>query len=272
VSNPLDLTGQFIADSYLRLLQVESNNVYDGEGNYLYTIGGTGGGTVGPQGPTGAAGANGVTGSQGPTGASGPTGATGNNGATGDTGPTGTTGEQGATGAAGSTGATGNNGATGDTGPTGTTGEQGATGAAGSTGPTGANGVTGPTGNSGANGVTGPTGNNGSNGVTGPTGSNGATGAAGTYTFASASTTYTATETSGMQIIKCNTTAGAFLVHLPTAVGNTATYVIKKTTGTPTVTIDCYLSETVDEGATAVINKVYESVTLVSDNANWWII
>jgi len=470
VSNPLDLTGQFIADSYLRLLQVESNNVYDGEGNYLYTIGGTGGGTVGPQGPTGAAGANGVTGSQGPTGAAGatgnngptgasgptgatgeqgptgaagangvtgsqgPTGASGPTGATGEQGPTGAagangvTGSQGPTGAAGAAGATGNNGATGDTGPTGATGEQGPTGAAGATGATGANGVsvsyyrynartnsqtpppaakqiiwdnatqissttlyvshltldnididvflalitsgdnliiqdqnnsnnyqswtvngtptiipndyvsipvtysgggysfsnghdiilvpisigiqgpigptgsqgatgstgptgnsgangvtgptgnsgangvTGPTGNSGANGVTGPTGNNGSNGVTGPTGSNGATGAAGTYTFASASTTYTATETSGMQIIKCNTTAGAFLVHLPTAVGNTATYVIKKTAGTPTVTIDCYLSETVDEGATAVINKVYESVTLVSDNANWWII
>ena len=137
---------------------------------------------------------------------------------------------------------------------------------------TGDIGVTGPTGNNGANGVTGPTGNNGTNGVTGPTGSQGATGAAGTYTFASASTTYTATETSGMLIIKCNTTAGAFTVHLPTAVGNTATYVIKKATGTPPVTIDCYLSETVDEGATAVINKVYESVTLVSDNANWWII
>ena len=137
---------------------------------------------------------------------------------------------------------------------------------------TGDIGVTGPTGNNGANGVTGPTGNNGANGVTGPTGNNGATGAAGTYTFTSASTTYTASETSGMLIIKCNTTAGAFTVHLPTAVGNTATYVIKKTTGTPPVTIDCYLSETVDEGATAVINKVYESVTLVSDNANWWII
>jgi hypothetical protein len=138
VSNPLDLTGQFIADSYLRLLQVESNNVYDGEGNYLYTIGGTGGGTVGPQGPTGAAGANGVTGSQGPTGASGPTGATGEQGPTGAAGANGVTGSQGPTGAAGSTG---NNGATGAAGANGVTGSQGPTGAAGSTGATGANGV-----------------------------------------------------------------------------------------------------------------------------------
>lgn len=66
--NPLNLTGQFIADTYGRLLQVQDNDVYDGEGNYLYTIGGTGGGTVGPPGPTGATGPQGIPGVTGPTG------------------------------------------------------------------------------------------------------------------------------------------------------------------------------------------------------------
>ena len=68
MSNPLNLTGQFIADTYGRLLQIQDNNVYDGEGNYLYTIGGTGGGTVGPPGPTGATGPQGIPGVTGPTG------------------------------------------------------------------------------------------------------------------------------------------------------------------------------------------------------------
>jgi hypothetical protein len=72
VSNPLNLTGQFIADTYGRLLQIQDNNVYDGEGNYLYTIGGTGGGTVGPPGPTGATGPQGIPGVTGPTGPTGP--------------------------------------------------------------------------------------------------------------------------------------------------------------------------------------------------------
>jgi hypothetical protein len=124
VSNPLNLTGQFIADTYGRLLQIQGNDVYDGEGNYLYTIGGTGGG-VGIPGPTGATGTQGPTGSQGQIGN---TGATGSQGTTGNTGPTGATGSQGTTGntgAIGNTGPTGNNGATGATGPTGANGTDG---------------------------------------------------------------------------------------------------------------------------------------------------
>jgi len=143
VSNPLNLTGQFIADTYGRLLQIQGNDVYDGEGNYLYTIGGTGGGTIGPQGPTGPTGSKGPTGEMGPTGTDGvqgPTGATGSNGTIGSTGPTG---EMGATGTDGEQGPTGATGATGSQGPTGATGSQGPTGSTGANGP---NGATGPTG------------------------------------------------------------------------------------------------------------------------------
>jgi hypothetical protein len=139
--NSLDLTGKFIAETYERLLQVYSGDVYDGNGNYLFTIG-----------PSGGQGATGPKGDTGPTGATGPkgdTGPTGSNGATGDTGPTGSNG------ATGATGPTGSDGATGATGPTGSDGATGATGSDGATGPTGSDGATGATGSDGATGPTG---------------------------------------------------------------------------------------------------------------------
>ena len=92
------------------------------------------------------------------------------------------------------------------------------------------------------------------------------------YTVTSVSTTYTETATSGTKIVKANTTGGAFSVTLPTAVGNTATIIIKKTAGVPSLTVDGAGTETIDDGLTAVINRVYESITLVSDNANWLIV
>ena len=127
----------------------------------------SGGGTTGPQGPTGH---TGPTGLQGPTGHTGPTGAQG---------PTGHTGPTGAQGPTGHTGPTGAQGPTGHTGPTGAQGIQGETGPTGHTGPTGI-GVTGPTGPTGPAGLgpTGPTGETGV-GVTGPTGPQGPTGPAG---------------------------------------------------------------------------------------------
>ena len=73
-------------------------------------------------------------------------------------------------------------------------------------------------------------------------------------------------------MVLCNTTGGAFTVNLPTAVGNTATLVIKKSSGTPNLTVDGSGSETIDGGLTATIVRVYESITIISDNANWWII
>lgn len=92
------------------------------------------------------------------------------------------------------------------------------------------------------------------------------------YSVTSVSTTYSETATSGTKIIKADTSGGTFVITLPTAVGNTATIIIKKTTGTATLTIDGASTETIDGGLTASINKVDESITLVSDNSNWLII
>ncbi|HYT41538.1 MAG TPA: hypothetical protein VEP90_04290, partial [Methylomirabilota bacterium] len=60
---------------------------------------------------------------------------------------------------------------------------------------------------------------------------------------------------------------------LPTAVGATTIYTIKKkdTNGTIAVTLATTSSQTIDGASTFVIYGVYQSVTLVSDNANWWI-
>ena len=231
MSNPLDLTGKFIAETYERLLQVSSGDVYDGNGNYLFTIGSSGG-----------------TGGQGSIGPTGPQGATGS---IGETGPQGATGSIGETGPQGATGSTGPSGSKGSAGPTGETGSPG------TTGPTGSNGLAGPT---------------GSPGPTGATGVTGATGTSGVYTLVSASTTYNITSTSGSFILLCDTTGGAFQVNLPTAVGNTSTLTIKKVAGSAGVTVDGFSAETIDGGTTAIINKVYESISLVSDNSNWWII
>lgn len=94
----------------------------------------------------------------------------------------------------------------------------------------------------------------------------------GGYTVTTQSTTYNPTVTSGTLIILCDTTSGGFIVTLPTAVGNTATIVVKKIAGTPALTVEGNGSETIDGGLTAVINRVDESITLISNNSNWLII
>jgi hypothetical protein len=92
------------------------------------------------------------------------------------------------------------------------------------------------------------------------------------YTVINVTATHNETATSGTKVIKADTTSGAFSINLPTAVGNGATIIIKKTSGTAALTVDASGSQTIDGGLTAVINKVYESITIVSDNANWQII
>lgn len=92
------------------------------------------------------------------------------------------------------------------------------------------------------------------------------------YSVANVTTTYSETATKGTKIIKCDTTGGAFSVTLPTAVGNKALLIIKKVAGSGALTIDGNSTETIDGGTTATINKVYESITLISDNSNWQIV
>jgi hypothetical protein len=98
------------------------------------------------------------------------------------------------------------------------------------------------------------------------------TGSGGGYTVTSQTANYTETATSGTKIIKCDTTSAAFTITLPTAVGNQATLIIKKTAAANALTIDGAGSETIDGGLTATLNKLDESITLVSDNTNWLII
>jgi hypothetical protein len=56
---------------------------------------------------------------------------------------------------------------------------------------------------------------------------------------------------------------------LPTAVGNSNRYTIKRT-GTGVVTIACTGGQTIDGAATFLINVQYQSVDLVNNGANNW--
>jgi hypothetical protein len=92
------------------------------------------------------------------------------------------------------------------------------------------------------------------------------------YSIATKTTTYTETATSGEIVLLADTTSGAFTINLATAVSNTSKVTIKKIAGSATLTVDANGSQTIDGGLTASIVRIYESITLVSDNANWHII
>ena len=94
------------------------------------------------------------------------------------------------------------------------------------------------------------------------TGGGGASG----YTTVNRAAGYTETATSGDLVIFA---AGAFTIVLPSAVGNTATLTIKVTATGPVV-LDGAGAETVDGSLTASI-PLGGSLTLRSDNANWWV-
>ena len=88
-------------------------------------------------------------------------------------------------------------------------------------------------------------------------------------------TTYNATQTSGtiVLLVDAATAAGNVTVNLPTAVGNTAEFIIKKIdSGVNTVTIDGSGAQTIDGTATKVTYTQYVSLSVVSDNSNWFII
>ncbi len=88
-----------------------------------------------------------------------------------------------------------------------------------------------------------------------------------------AASPYNVVYTTGYHVILVDATAGAITVNLPTAVGNTSKLDIKKIDSSAnTVTVDGSGAQTVDGGATAVLQVQYESIELVSDNANWSIV
>jgi hypothetical protein len=92
------------------------------------------------------------------------------------------------------------------------------------------------------------------------------------YNVTTQTNTYSVTATSGTVIVKGDTTSAGFTITLPTAVGNTATIVIKKTVSANTLTIATTSSQTIDDGSTAQLKLNGASITLISDNANWQII
>lgn len=93
----------------------------------------------------------------------------------------------------------------------------------------------------------------------------------GAHTVAVKTGNYTLTNSD--EVILGNAAGGSFTVTLPTAVGSTRAYSVKKTDSSAnTVTLATTSSQTVDGGLTAVLRVQYESITVVSDGANWFII
>jgi hypothetical protein len=85
--------------------------------------------------------------------------------------------------------------------------------------------------------------------------------------------THNETATSGEKILLCDATSNAITVNLPTAVGNTSKFTIKKTNASVNaVTVDASSTQTIDGSLTVLLNYRYSSITIVSDNANWSII
>lgn len=78
--------------------------------------------------------------------------------------------------------------------------------------------------------------------------------------------------TASDSVILCNTTSAGFTVTLPTAVGSSRAYHIKKIAAANTLVIATTSSQTIDGGTTISITALDETITVVSDGANWRII
>lgn len=101
-----------------------------------------------------------------------------------------------------------------------------------------------------------------------------AAGASGfTYSKTLVNTTpYTIVPTSGYNVYHVDATAGTITINFPTAVGNTAWYVVKKIdSSVNTVVLDPNAAETLDGQATQTIRFQNTSVDIYSDNTNLFI-
>lgn len=90
-----------------------------------------------------------------------------------------------------------------------------------------------------------------------------------TFSLVTKTTTYTALVSD--YFIKGDTTGGAFVITLFTAVGNAGKELVIKNLGTSNLTIDGNASETLDGSLTKVLTNKYASLNFVSDGANWQI-
>ena len=91
------------------------------------------------------------------------------------------------------------------------------------------------------------------------------------YTVTNLITNATATNDDGIFVV--DTTSNSITIVLPTAVANQGkTFIVKKTAAANTVTLDANAAETIDGDATKVLSAQWESVTIVSNGINWFII
>lgn len=66
-----------------------------------------------------------------------------------------------------------------------------------------------------------------------------------------------------------NCTSGTFTVTLPTAVGIAGQEFVIKNSGTGVITVATTSSQTIDGALTDVLSSRYQSITVISDGANW---
>ena len=72
--------------------------------------------------------------------------------------------------------------------------------------------------------------------------------------------------------VNADATSGAIVLTLPTAIGISGTvYIVKKTDSSAnTVTITPFGAQTIDGVANEVISAQYDSISIISDGANWY--
>jgi hypothetical protein len=99
------------------------------------------------------------------------------------------------------------------------------------------------------------------------------TGGSSGYTISNKTSNYTETATSGEIVLTCDASSAAFTVTLATTASNTSKVTIKKVDSSAnTITIDGNGTQTIDGALTIQLAAQYESVTLVTDGSNWFII
>jgi hypothetical protein len=104
--------------------------------------------------------------------------------------------------------------------------------------------------------------------MTGPAWTEGNSASSTTLPFTNRTSTYTIDN----EDCVVNCTSGTFTVTLPTAVGVEGQYFIVKNSGTGVITIDGDGSETIDGQSNKILAVQYESMTMISDGANWKVI
>jgi len=98
-------------------------------------------------------------------------------------------------------------------------------------------------------------------------------GGGGAYNVSSVTTDSSPADTSGERIIITDCSLGQISINLPTAVGNTCKFTIKKRCSSSNVTvIDAFGTQTIDGDTTQVLSSQYDAITIISDNSNWLII